>query len=247
MKGLWWAHRFSRTNSTRVQFYKDVYQKQLAFTKVLAAGPHGCSAKLGLSACLHASLSVWVWPSQTEYCHKESSMPGAHLHITSLKQKSRGALMQDGCLLKWRIIFISVPHKAAIIPAPGVVFLTTFCVIPEATLWSGPLVGNTCFSDFFFVCFTPGLLDSQFPYIPLSLLCQYHRNLFLPFRCLKSKETKEKEAKSEGLQRNVAFALEESKSMHILIVEMMKVAWLYPHKSFYCTHFTVITLNDYTH
>lgn len=30
------------------------------------------------------------------------------------------------------------------------------------------------------------LLDTQFLYILLSLLCQYHRNLFLPFRCLKS-------------------------------------------------------------
>lgn len=119
-------------------------------------------------------------------------------------------------------------------------FLTIFCVIPEATLWSGPLVGNTCFSDFFsFFFFTPGLLDSQFPYIPLSLLCQYHRNLFLPFKCLKSKETKEKEAKSEGLRRNVAFALEESKSMHILIVEMMNVAWLYPHKSLFIAHISL--------
>lgn len=123
-----------------------------------------------------------------------------------------------------QFFFISVPHKAATIPAPGVVFNNFLCnsrghIMKWASCWKHML-----FRRFQFFFFTPGLLDSQFPYIPLSLLCQYHRNLFLPFKCLKSKETKEKEAKSEGLRRNVAFALEESKSMHILIVEMMNVA-----------------------
>lgn len=174
MKGLWWAHGFSRTNGARVQLYKRVYQKQLAFAKVLAAGPHGCSAKLGLTACLRASLSVRVWPSQTEYCHKESSMPGAHLHITSLKQKSKGALMQDGCFLKWRTIFffISVPHKAATIPAPGVVFNNFLCnsrghIMKWASCWKHMLFRR--FQFFFF--FYPWALGQPVPlYTPFFTL-----------------------------------------------------------------------------
>lgn len=125
----------------------------LAFTKFFVATvPMDAVPNLAPLLFLHASFSVQAWPSSIECCHTESSTPGAHLHITSLKQKSRRALMQDGCFLKWRTIFISVPFKAATIQT-RCGFLTTFHVIPEATLRSGPLVGNICFSDF--VSFTP--------------------------------------------------------------------------------------------
>lgn len=67
IKGVWWrdydGHIGSAQQTARVRFHKHVYQKWLAFTKVFLAGPHGCSAKLGLTACIRAHLSAQVWPS----------------------------------------------------------------------------------------------------------------------------------------------------------------------------------------
>lgn len=84
MKGLWWAYRCSRANSTRAQFYKHVYQKRLAFTKVLGAAPHGCSAKLGLTACLPC-LFLCVSPTFLDWIlsHRELNARGSFTHNKS--------------------------------------------------------------------------------------------------------------------------------------------------------------------
>jgi len=80
---------------------------------------------------------------------------------------------------------------------------------------------------------------SSHTYIPFLLLCQYHRNLFfLPFRCLKSIQTKgERSSRQERrLHKKKNYTALDTrggyKSMCVLITRTMNGAWLYHHHLF---------------
>lgn len=189
--------------------------------------------------------SLWLWPSWAECCHTESCMPGAHFHVISLKQRVTEDERDKDAFSSGKLFyicpFLARPQFQRLVSFCFVLFLLFFFSFLfyynfSCNSWGRIMKWASCWKHMLFSVFYPWLLDSQFPYIPHSLLCQYHRNLFLPFRCLKSILTKEKGRrcqesrfvkKKKKEKKIVAFDTRGNcKSMNILIIGTMNAAWL---------------------